>query len=203
MNEPSVNYVEGRSCDGCTMCCKLLRIEAFDKPKSQWCVHCDIGAGCKIYEERPDECRDFNCGYLTDAHIGDHWKPAKSKMVIALSTDGKRLTVFVDPDRHNAWRKEPFYADIKRWARAAAKNQSRVIISQGSNVISVTPDGETNLGAVDDGQLIIARRKPGSGGAETEHIVIDRDDPVVEALKLLKDNEAAKTASAPPVVSAS
>ena len=195
MNEPAVGYVKGRSCDGCTMCCKLLRIDAFDKPKSQWCVHCDIGSGCKIYEERPSECRDFNCGFLTEAHIGDHWKPAKSKMVIALASDGKRLTVFVDSDRPNAWRKEPFYSDIKKWARAAADNQGRVIVSQGSNVITVTPDGETNLGSVDEGQIVIARRKRGSGGTETEHIVVDRDDPVVDALKLLKDDEAAKKAS--------
>jgi hypothetical protein len=177
------------------MCCKLLRIEALDKPKSQWCVHCDIGSGCKIYDERPAECRDFNCGYLTQLQFGEHWKPANSKMVIALATDRKRLTIFVDPDRPAAWRKEPFYSDIKGWARAAAKNQGRVIVSEGSNVIAVTPDGETNLGSVDDGQIVIARRKPGSDGTEMEHFTVDRDDPVVDALKLLKDDDAAKTAT--------
>ena len=195
MNQPSVKYVGGRSCDGCTMCCKLLKIEELKKPKSQWCVHCDIGSGCKIYDERPSECRTFNCGFLTEAHIGDHWKPTKSKMVVALATTGDRITVFVDADRPAAWRKEPYYSDLKRWSRAIAQNQGRVVVSQGANVIAVTPDGETNLGSVKDDQLIIARRKRGAGGSEIEHIVVDRDDPVVEALTLLKDSEASKAAS--------
>lgn len=195
MNEPAAGYLGGRSCEGCTMCCKLLRIEALDKPRSQWCDHCDIGVGCKIYEDRPTECRTFNCGYLTEAHIGDHWKPAKSKMVIALATDANRLTVFVDPDRPDAWRKEPYYSDIKSWARAAVKNRGRVIVSLGNEVIVVTPDDETNLGPVDEDQLIIARRKRGSSSTEFEHMIVDRDDPVLDAMKLLKDRGAAKNAS--------
>jgi hypothetical protein len=29
----SVELVEGRDCDGCTMCCKLLPIAEIDKPR--------------------------------------------------------------------------------------------------------------------------------------------------------------------------
>lgn len=195
MNAPAGKSVDTRSCKGCTLCCKLLRIEALDKPRSQWCTHCDVGVGCKIYEERPTECRTFDCGYLMLPHIGDHWKPVNSKMVIALATDANRLTVFVDPDRPNAWRKEPYYSDIKSWARAAAKNQGRVVVSLGNDVIVVTPDGETNLGPVKDDQLIIARRKRGASGDEFEPMIVDRGDPVLDAMKLLKDPEAAKKAS--------
>lgn len=192
----TTGYVAGRSCESCTMCCKLLRIEALDKPSFEWCPHCEIGVGCKIYEERPSECRAFHCGYLTQSQIGAHWKPADSRMVLALSTDTKRLTIFVDPDRADAWRKEPFISDLKRWAQAAAKNNGRVVVSQGASVIAVTPDGETKLGMVEDGQIIIGRRKRGPGGVEVAPIVVDRDDPIVDALRLLKDPEAAKRASA-------
>jgi hypothetical protein len=196
MNEIAVGYAKGRSCEGCTMCCKLLRIEALDKPRLQWCTHCDIGSGCKIYEERPSECRVFNCGYLTQAQFGEHWKPVKSKMVVALATNGKRLTIFVDPDRPDAWRKEPYYSEIKGWARSAAKNQGQVFVSQGWDMIVVTPDGETNfLGPVTDQQLMITRRKRASGGTELQHIIVDKDDPVLEALKLIQDDDAAKTAT--------
>ncbi len=195
MNEPDADYVGGRSCEACTMCCKLLSIEALNKPRSQWCEHCDVGAGCKIYEERPSECQTFYCGYLTMAHTGDHWRPAKSKMVIALAKDASQLTVFVDPGRPDAWRKEPYYSDIKNWARAAAKNQGRVVVSLGYEMIVVTPDGETNLGTVKDDQLIIARRKRGSSGAKFEYMIVDRSDPVLGAMKLLKDPEAAKNAT--------
>ncbi len=195
MNEPFADYVLGRSCEGCTMCCKLLRIEALDKPRSQWCKHCDIGTGCKIYQERPTECRDFDCGFLTQANIGDHWKPAKSRMVITLATEPNRLTVFVDPDRPDVWRKDPYFSDIKNWARTAAKNRGRVVITQGTDVFVVTPDGETRLGPVDDDQLIISRRKRGSSGAGVEHITVNRNDPVMAAMRLLKDRDAAKNAS--------
>jgi hypothetical protein len=195
MNEPAGEYVGARSCEGCTLCCKLLKIEALDKPRSQWCAHCDVGAGCKIYEERPSECQNFHCGYLTMAHIDDHWKPANSKMVIALATDANRLTVFVDPDHPDTWRQEPYYSDIKNWARTAVKIKGRVVVSLGNEVIVVTPDGETNLGTVNDDQIIIAPRKRGSSGDKFEHMIVDRDDPVLEAMRLLKDPEAAKNAS--------
>jgi len=195
MNEPAVGYVGTRSCEGCTMCCKLLSIDALDKPRLQWCVHCDIGAGCKIYGERPVECRTFNCGYLLEANIGDHWKPANSRMVISLLANANRMVVYVDPDRPDAWRKEPYYSDVKSWARSAVRNQGQVVVSEGRDMIAVMPDGETNLGPVRDDQLIITRRKRGPGGVEVEHIIVDQDDPVLEAMRLLKDGDVAKTAS--------
>jgi hypothetical protein len=34
------------------------------KPSYQWCKHCDIGVGCKIYKTRPQGCKDFLCLYL-------------------------------------------------------------------------------------------------------------------------------------------
>ena len=175
------------------MCCKLLRIEALDKPSNTWCTHCDVGTGCKIYAERPDECRIFNCGYLTQPQIGEHWQPARARMVLALSTNGKRLTIFVDPDRRDAWRKEPYLSDIRGWARAAARNDGRVVVSQGAELIAITPAGESRLGTVEDGQIVIGRR--GADGTTLDPIVVDRDDPIVPALTLLKDPAAAKAAT--------
>ena len=192
MSEQPVDIVAGRSCAGCTMCCKLLSIESLDKPRLQWCTHCDIGVGCKVYNDRPSECRIFNCGYLTQANIGDHWKPANSRMVISLGETDNRLVVYVDPDRSDAWRKEPFYTDIKRWALATAKTQGQVLVAQGRDMIVVTPQGETNLGPVRDDQLIITRRNRGSSGSEFEHIIVDRDDPVLDAMRLLKDANSTK-----------
>jgi hypothetical protein len=72
----------GRSCEGCTTCCKLLSIDELKKPAQTWCQHCEIGVGCKIYSERPDDCRTFYCGWVLDGAIGDEWDPRRSKMVI-------------------------------------------------------------------------------------------------------------------------
>jgi hypothetical protein len=195
MNEPAVDYTGERSCEGCTMCCKLLSIEALNKPRLQWCTHCDIGVGCKIYEERPPECRTFYCGYLAEPGIGEHWKPTKSKMVVSRATNANRIVIYVDADRSDAWRREPYYSDIKNWARAATKSQGQILVSQGRDMIVVLPDGEANLGPVRDDQVIIARRKRGAGSTGFDHFVVDQDDPILGQMTLLKDTDASKNTS--------
>ena len=57
-----VAIVPGRDCAGCTMCCKLLRVEELDTPPLSWCPHCSVRTGCSIYDDRPTECRQFYCG---------------------------------------------------------------------------------------------------------------------------------------------
>lgn len=55
-----------RVCGGCTACCKTPDIDTpdFKKPLGIWCEHCNIGRGCKIYENRPLPCRTFVCQWL-------------------------------------------------------------------------------------------------------------------------------------------
>src|SRR5262245_44459275 len=88
--------VPGRACDGCTMCCKLMSIKELQKPAQSWCEHCDIGVGCRIYEQRPGDCRKFLCGWLGDERVGDEWRPSRTKMVIKF--EGRKLIVLVDKD---------------------------------------------------------------------------------------------------------
>lgn len=59
--------------------------------------------------------------YLVDNRIGDHWYPAKSKIVInaTVNSEGKKfITFIVDPDYPNRWRQPPYFADIKVVAKA-------------------------------------------------------------------------------------
>ncbi len=181
--EAEVKPVQVRSCDGCTMCCKLLSIKELEKPRLQWCVHCDIGVGCKIYEQRPAECRNFYCGYLMDAKLGDHWKPSRSKMVIVPEGDANRIAIHVDPGRVGAWRKEPYYSEIKNWAVAALEYQGQVIVWEGQDVIAILPDREKNLGPVGEDQFIITSERAGVMGVELDVMVVDKDDPILEKLK--------------------
>jgi hypothetical protein len=44
-----------RSCGDCTLCCKVMAVEALGKPAGSWCSHCKPGRGCLIYETRPEE----------------------------------------------------------------------------------------------------------------------------------------------------
>jgi len=60
----NVNTVDAlkvqRECGNCKLCCKVFRIPEFNKPAGQWCPHCPT-KGCKIYESRPEMCRQYEC----------------------------------------------------------------------------------------------------------------------------------------------
>jgi len=98
------------ACGSCTMCCKLMAISEFQKPKNQWCEHCDIGNGCRIYQERPTSCQSFRCLWLqTQNHIPPlplNLRPDKSKVVLHTSADEKNIIAKVDPNYPNAWKEK-------------------------------------------------------------------------------------------------
>lgn len=179
----AVEIVAGRGCKGCTLCCKVLAIAELDKPRAVWCTHCDVKAGCKIHGRHPAECRDFYCGYLINGELGEHWNPTKSKMVLAYEeAHAPRLSVHVDPGRPNAWREEPYYSQIKRWAAAAVAKRGQVIVWQGRNTIAVLPDRDKDLGEVRPDQFIITQAKPGPRGTVLDVFVVDGDDPIAQTL---------------------
>ena len=180
----SVQIVAGRSCQGCTLCCKLLAIEALQKPRATWCTHCDVKAGCKIHGSHPDECRNFYCGYLTNAALDERWHPTRSKIVLAYDEQhAPRLSVHVDPGRPNTWREEPYYSQIKRWAVAAAASRGQVIVWQGRSTIAVLPDRDKDLGEVRPDQFIVTSAKQGPQGTTLDVLVVDGDDPIAQSLR--------------------
>src|SRR6185436_9852083 len=92
----TVQIVAGRSCKGCTLCCKVLAISELEKPRAVWCKHCDVKAGCKIHGAHPSECKGFYCGYLTNAALDERWAPVRSKIVLAYDElSAPRLSVHV------------------------------------------------------------------------------------------------------------
>jgi hypothetical protein len=176
----AISPIDGRSCQGCTLCCKLLGIVALDKRRLEWCRHCAPGTGCEIYPSRPDECRVFHCGYLRDAQIAEHWNPRHSKMVVAYES-ASRLAIHVDPGRPDAWRREPYFSEIKRWARVAAAQRGQVVVWQGRDVIVVLPDREKNLGPLRADQLIVTTQKRVPAGIEWDAFFVDGEAAPVAA----------------------
>jgi len=144
MSEPEVVLAPGRSCAGCTMCCKVMIVAELAKPAGRWCTHCDIGKGCRIYPERPHSCAAFHCIYLLNPTLREYWKPAHSRMVV--TRDTHRVNILVDMDRPDAWRKEPYYADLKKWSASFAARQTMVIVSVGSAMTAVLPDRDIDIG---------------------------------------------------------
>jgi hypothetical protein len=169
--------LSGRSCGTCTLCCKVLSIGELGKPQGEWCRHCDIGRSCKVYDDRPSECRTFYCGYLTWPMTDDHWVPARCKMVIVSELDGNRVAIHVDPGRPNAWREQPYYDEIKQWAVFAARDALQVVVCIGKRAIVILPDHDEDLGLVADDERIITLERRGPNGNILEAPKLKADDP--------------------------
>jgi hypothetical protein len=168
----------GRSCDGCTLCCKLMKITALDKPRLTWCTHCEIGVGCKIYEQRPGECARFYCGYRLDARLGEEWRPADCGLLVSYEAQAKRVNVLVDSVNPEAWKAEPFYSQIKAMALSILRQRGHLIVWQGADGIGVLPHKNVFLGPPQPNQVVVAGRRLDENGAEEfELMVLDRDDP--------------------------
>jgi hypothetical protein len=60
-------------------------------------------------------------------------------MVVVLEDQVGELVIHTDPARPHIWRREPFHSDIRRWARAAARNGRRVVVWEGDRKIVVSP----------------------------------------------------------------
>ncbi len=168
MSSPDV--VPGRSCDSCTMCCKVLAIPALEKPGGVVCAHCDWGAGCKIYARRPGVCGDFDCSYLLSPALGEEWKPTTAHFVLGYMADVDIVLIFTDPDDVNAWRQEPYRARIKKWA---ISDTGYVLIWEGKRARVLIGDDEVDLGIVRDDQVIMRSEQPSSGGKKITVQVVD------------------------------
>jgi len=49
-----------RKCGQCTACCTTLEIPTLEKPAGSSCKHLKRN-GCGFYDQRPEECRGFQC----------------------------------------------------------------------------------------------------------------------------------------------
>jgi hypothetical protein len=173
MNPPA----PGRSCAGCTLCCKLLGITELAKPRGSWCPHCDVGVGCRIYTDRPASCRIFNCAWLLGGDTPEHWKPLTSRMVLSHETISRRLVVFVDPTRPDAWRRAPYHADIIAWSGLLASRGGYVLIAAGQNCTVVMPTGAFPLGAMAPEDRIGITAHQGPAGITYDVRVLPPDAP--------------------------
>lgn len=143
---------EKRKCGECSLCCYVLDIsEPINKPAFEWCRHCRPGkGGCSIYSDRPDGCRDFECGWLKGA-LGEYWFPKHSHMVVhwTLSFERQVLTINVDPRYPNCWRKEPYRSEIRCMAliglkRARGRYATRVVVGQKHYIVLPHREVEIN-----------------------------------------------------------
>lgn len=137
----------GRTCGTCTLCCKVYDVPDAQSVAGQWCRHCQPGRGCRIWAERPQQCRDFFCLWLTQDWLGPEWKPEQSKIVFTMEP-ATGFQFQVDPGSPNAWKREPYYGQIKRWAAEALQRGRYALVFVNKSATLVLPDRDEALGVL-------------------------------------------------------
>jgi hypothetical protein len=149
-NAQPPTLVPGRSCGECSLCCKVMQVDEFEKPQGVWCRHCAPGrGGCTIHADRPPVCREFFCGWLMWPRLGPEWRPLTSKMIVFFQPHGNRLAVHIGVEHADVWRREPYYRQLKMWAREAIENRQQVVIYIKRRVIVILPDRDVDFGDID------------------------------------------------------
>lgn len=99
------------SCGTCTLCCKIMGVPELDKLPGVWCPHVDKKKGCTIYDDRPPNCRKFDCVWLQaqDRESDNLMKaadlrPDRCKGVIVTTENSGGIMVKMDPHRPNGYK---------------------------------------------------------------------------------------------------
>jgi hypothetical protein len=107
-------------CGTCTACCRVFEVPALKKPAGTWCTHCAIGKGCKIYEDRPQMCVEFECMWLMSQkrenrheHLPPELRPDKSKVVLSPTTNERVIAATTMPGSPLAWQRPDVLSLIK------------------------------------------------------------------------------------------
>jgi hypothetical protein len=137
-----------KSCGPCTLCCKVLAVEALGKPVGTWCAH-RTAAGCSIYAERPAACRSFECVWLMDPEMPHRFRPDQTKVVLDQDAEARWLIARCDPANPQAWRRNPMYAALKTYAQSTWGTGRIVLAVAGWRTWLIAPTAEIDLGDVD------------------------------------------------------
>ncbi|WP_146686454.1 hypothetical protein [Bradyrhizobium canariense] len=169
--------IAGRECGTCTLCCKVYHVPEIGKVAGKWCQHCTPGTGCAIHETSPAQCRDFNCLWRTEATLTPAWKPERSKMVLSIYPLNGFMYVQVDPGAPSAWRKQPYYDQLHRWAEANLSKGHHVIVFVGDIATLIMPGQDVPLGKMKPTDGFAVRQTFGPGGMTYEVTRSDRAAP--------------------------
>lgn len=58
-----------------------MPVMELQKPAMQWCEHCEIGKGCRVYATKPPSCNDFECLWLVNEWMPEEFRPDRCKVV--------------------------------------------------------------------------------------------------------------------------
>jgi hypothetical protein len=128
-----------------------MQIDELNKPMGTWCPNCAVGSGCRIYASRPADCREFVCQWLITPDLPDAMRPDKVKVVLAMQDPGPGLMAHCDVANPMAWRKEPIYSLLKRYATQGWGTPMKALARAGDRLWLITPREDVDLGEVPPG----------------------------------------------------
>lgn len=151
-----------RPCGSCSLCCKVFKVVEVEKEAHEWCRHYAAGIGCSIHADRPKVCRGYQCLWTIDHSLGEEWQPSRCGFVVHWAPSRLGLWVNVDLDHAGAWRKEPFYSQIKIWSEMVRHRTGIVAVTEGPRSFVIFPEQDLEVNAPTGGQITAGyRRSPG------------------------------------------
>lgn len=129
-----------RKCGTCQMCCVAVPIAEIDKKAGEACIHL-CGAGCGIYDTRPDVCRGFACEWLWGMG-GMEQRPDRMGALPTPALHGGQLALYLAPGVTPESLSKPAQKFIGLWHR---KKRTAVLCIHGEGYNTTTaifPDGE-------------------------------------------------------------
>jgi hypothetical protein len=94
---------------------------------------------------------------------------------VAAELGGRRLAAYVDPSRPNAWKAEPYYGQLKRWARLAVAKKDQVVVYVGRRAIVILPNEDVDLGIIGEDEEIVTGERNTPIGLELRPLKMKRD----------------------------
>ena len=111
-----------RECGECTECCTMLEIPALKKPKKTRCkLLSDDCSGCGDYENRPQDCRGFQCAWSENQFPLEYRPDKLGIMVYYVDSDCTELPswarqfkhiMFATETREGAFDKSPAQKEV-------------------------------------------------------------------------------------------
>jgi len=148
-------------CGTCTACCRIFDIPELSKPAGTWCQHCDLGKGCKVYDNRPEVCVDFQCLWLLSQGREDQreqlpqgLRPDRCKVVFSPSTNDMIMAATTLPGAPLAWQKPAVLAIIK------------LMTDQGMGVVCGAPRSTARTMIDKDGMREVRMTEPDEDGMQ-------------------------------------
>jgi len=110
-------------CNGCTLCCLVLPVPWMNNKAGEWCKHCNIGVGCKLWDNGiTDDCAKFQCIYNEVTNLPIELRPDKCKVIFENVGDNIILGT-MHPEYREAYKKR------------IIRNQVEILLKKGRSVV--------------------------------------------------------------------